>query len=72
MWFSAKIVDHREGEAGLMINKRTHHSISVAPFSPLPRYSGGEGLGVRGNSIMRENMMPNRLILNPLTPSLSP
>ena len=47
------------------------HLKSVAQFSPPPRYSEGEGLGVRG--IVSLEATPSRLgTLNPLTPPLSP
>ena len=42
------------------------------PCSPLSPVIGGEGSGVRGVVSRAENFMPNRVILNPLTPSPSP
>ena len=38
------------------------------PFSPLPRYSGGEGLGVRGKTPSPKS----RARCSPLTPDPSP
>ena len=56
---------------GLMKTDVAFHLKSIAQFSPLPRYSGGGGLGVWG--IVSLEATPSRLgTPNPLTPSLSP